>query len=426
MNLLIVDDQPNILSALANTIDWKQYGVCTVYTASSVLTAKNLIATKEIQILLSDIEMPMESGLNLVRWIRQKNLDIECILLTSHADFIYAKQAISLGVIDYILQPARNEDVILSVVNAKERIQKKNEIHKKLQISRFSMLEINSIRRRFFENWPENTKDAAFDQLLQERITKLNELGIPCSKDSHCIISTTRINTWSALPPAITVLLNQYETILTNIFSFINGKQLSFYLDDFHFITILLLPAFVDLFDYFTILSSKLQQELHCVVSICYAQTGLEELNFAYRYMTNTDDLFDGNGAPFIQKIQLPESDLTGYQNPQSYQKYFKQIEAFIAENIRLPISRAEIASAIHVSPDYVSHIVRSVAGCSCKGLITREKMKYAKKLIQTTDQPIGNIACECGYDSFAYFSKIYKSINHVSPSQDRGGRKEV
>ena len=110
-------------------------------------------------------------------------------------------------------------------------------------------------------------------------------------------------------------------------------------------------------------------------------------------------------------------------QNPQSYQKYFKQIEAFIAENMQLPISRAEIASAIHVSPDYVSHIVRSVAGCSCKGLITREKMKYAKKLIKTTDQPIGNIASECGYDSFAYFSKIYKSINQVSPSQDRNNR---
>ena len=94
MNLLIVDDQPNILSALTNTIDWKKYGIYTVYTASSVLTAKNLIETKEIQILLSDIEMPMESGLNLVRWIRQKNLNIECILLTSHADFIYAKQEI--------------------------------------------------------------------------------------------------------------------------------------------------------------------------------------------------------------------------------------------------------------------------------------------------------------------------------------------
>lgn len=423
MNLLIVDDQPNILSALANTIDWKKYGIYAVYTASSVLTAKNLIETKEIQILLSDIEMPMESGLNLVRWIRQKNLNIECILLTSHADFIYAKQAISLGVVDYILQPAKNEDVILSVINAKERIQKNNELHKKLQISHFSTLEINSIRRRFFENWPDNTKDAAFEQLLQERITKLNELGISCAKDSPCIIFTTRINTWSALPPAITILLNHYETILTNIFSFINGKQLSFYLDDSHFITILLLPTSVDLYDYFTILAAKLDQELHCIVSIYYAQTTLPQLNLAYRYMSNTEDLFDSNGTSFIQRIHLPENDMANDQNPQSYQKYFKQIEAFIAENMQLPISRAEIASAIHVSPDYVSHIVRSVAGCSCKGLITREKMKYAKKLIKTTDQPIGNIASECGYDSFAYFSKIYKSINQVSPSQDRNNR---
>lgn len=423
MNLLIVDDQPNILSALANTIDWKQYGICAVYTASSVLTAKNLIKTKDIQILISDIEMPIENGLHLVRWIRRKNLDIECILLTSHADFIYAKQAISLGVMDYILQPAKNEDVILSVVNAKERIEKNKELHKKLQISHFSTLEINSIRKHFFENWPENTDDATFDQVLQERITKLNELGIPCSQDSCCIVFTTRINTWSALPPAITILLNQYEMILTNIFSFINGKQLSFYLDDSHFVTVLLLPASVDLGDYFTILSTRLEQELCCTVSIYYTQSSLQELRYTYRYMANTEDLFDSSRTPFIRMIRLPENYAANYQNPQSYQKYYKQIEAFITENIQLPISRTEIASAVHVSPDYVSHIVRSVAGCSCKSLITREKMKYAKRLIKTTDQPIGNIASECGYDSFAYFSKIYKSVNHVSPSQDRNGR---
>ena len=46
--------------------------------------------------------------------------------------------------------------------------------------------------------------------------------------------------------------------------------------------------------------------------------------------------------------------------------------------------------------------------------------MRYAKNLIETTGRSIGDIAVECGYDSFAYFSKVYKSIYGVSPRNAR------
>ena len=54
------------------------------------------------------------------------------------------------------------------------------------------------------------------------------------------------------------------------------------------------------------------------------------------------------------------------------------------------------------------------------KELITREKKKYARGLIENTTQPIGNIAIPCGYDSFAYFSKVYNPTYGVRPRVDR------
>jgi len=104
----------------------------------------------------------------------------------------------------------------------------------------------------------------------------------------------------------------------------------------------------------------------------------------------------------------------------QNYRSYYKQIEQYIRDNITKPITRQGISKHIHISPDYISHIVRSIAECSCKELITHEKMKYAKKLIETTSDTIGEIAMKCGYDSFAYFSKVYKSVYGVSPSRTR------
>lgn len=50
-----------------------------------------------VDVLLSDIEMPEEDGISLCLWAKKEIADIECIFLTSHADFEYAREAIRLG-----------------------------------------------------------------------------------------------------------------------------------------------------------------------------------------------------------------------------------------------------------------------------------------------------------------------------------------
>ena len=106
MNVLIVDDQERILEAVKSLVDWKRLGVEEVYTAESASVAKKKLETKSVDIMLTDIEMPGENGLGLHKWQKEHYPEITCIFLTSHADFIYAKEAIRNGAFDYILQPA--------------------------------------------------------------------------------------------------------------------------------------------------------------------------------------------------------------------------------------------------------------------------------------------------------------------------------
>ena len=61
--------------------------------------------------MLCDIEMPGENGLALLRWVRENKKDIECVFLTCHASFAYAREAICLGCQDYILIPAKYEEI---------------------------------------------------------------------------------------------------------------------------------------------------------------------------------------------------------------------------------------------------------------------------------------------------------------------------
>ncbi|REE80167.1 two-component system response regulator YesN [Paenibacillus taihuensis] len=130
VKVLIVDDQTQVVNGLFFGIDWANIGVEEVFKAYNAYEARELLSSHSIDIMLCDIEMPAESGLRLYQWTREQKIDIECIFLTAHADFSYAKTAMQLGGFDYILQPARYETIENTIRKAISKINQKNETKK--------------------------------------------------------------------------------------------------------------------------------------------------------------------------------------------------------------------------------------------------------------------------------------------------------
>lgn len=106
MNVIVIDDLPDVVNGLVHGIHWEQLGIKHIYSAFDAEMAKNIIRRNSIDIMLCDIEMPGSNGLDLLAWVRANHYNIECLFLTSHADFDYAKKALHLGSFDYLLQPA--------------------------------------------------------------------------------------------------------------------------------------------------------------------------------------------------------------------------------------------------------------------------------------------------------------------------------
>lgn len=106
MKLLIVDDQLATLNGLEKGIDWKETGFSEVDTAQNAMEARISFARKVPDVMLCDIEMPVESGIDLSTWVRDQGYRTKIIFLTCHSDFAYAQEAIRLQVSDYIVQPA--------------------------------------------------------------------------------------------------------------------------------------------------------------------------------------------------------------------------------------------------------------------------------------------------------------------------------
>lgn len=122
MKLILVNDERLIAESMYENMPWSSYGIDHVSLAFSAEDAKKILKKEKIDIALLDIEMPGESGIDLLRWIRNHNLDIECIFLTCHANFVYAKEAVKLDCQDYILMPYRDEEVEESIRRVVERI----------------------------------------------------------------------------------------------------------------------------------------------------------------------------------------------------------------------------------------------------------------------------------------------------------------
>lgn len=121
MTLLVVNDMELTVTFLTEKIDWSRYDISDVYRAFDADQAKECLSSTEIDILLCDIEMPGENGIELLRWVEEKQLPCDCIFLTCHANFDYIHDAMHLNCRDYILFPATAEAIGTAVARVIEK-----------------------------------------------------------------------------------------------------------------------------------------------------------------------------------------------------------------------------------------------------------------------------------------------------------------
>lgn len=120
--VLLVDDEADILNSLKNIIDWPVYGIENVLTACDGLDALQRLDEQPVDLLITDINMPNMDGITLFKKVRTSYPHIRCIFLSSYSDFAYAKEAIALGVENYLLKPIKCEELNNSIHKALDNL----------------------------------------------------------------------------------------------------------------------------------------------------------------------------------------------------------------------------------------------------------------------------------------------------------------
>lgn len=108
-SVLIIDDEPLICMGILELIDWRGYGFARTDIRFNYEDGLKAALSHPYSLVVSDICLHDCSGLDLVRRVRQKNTETRFVLISAHAEFRYAQEAMELGVAQYLLKPLQKE-----------------------------------------------------------------------------------------------------------------------------------------------------------------------------------------------------------------------------------------------------------------------------------------------------------------------------
>ena len=172
LKTFLVEDEVVIREMIKKMIPWEQYGFELAGEAADGEMALPLILKKKPDLLITDIKMPFMDGLTLCKLVKKELPDIRIVILSGYDDFNYAKQAISIGVEDYLLKPITKNAFIERLEEIHNRYEHEKTQREYYEKFRLEMQEYEkNASRDFFETLVRADSDLAE---LYRRADKLN------------------------------------------------------------------------------------------------------------------------------------------------------------------------------------------------------------------------------------------------------------
>lgn len=171
-SILIVDDEKLVRADILYKVSRSGLNLKWVMEASSAEEAMEIVLQHKPDILITDIRMGEMSGIELIRRLRSVSNSIVSILISGYSEFSFAKEAISLNVVDYLLKPVKQRELTTTLSNAVAKVMEQRKIPQVQMYHNYpaknAMNEALKERLYGFLNGTEETLDFATAALFPE------------------------------------------------------------------------------------------------------------------------------------------------------------------------------------------------------------------------------------------------------------------
>ncbi|MFC9708241.1 response regulator [Paenibacillus sp. NPDC056933] len=128
-NVLIADDEIEVREGLKLKVNWQDLGFVISGEAANGIEAEELLKAGHIDLLVTDMNMPVMDGVQLLDVCRSINPSIQIIIITGYEDFNYARAGVRSQAMDYLLKPVTRDELKTTLNKIKEELDKQKQLH---------------------------------------------------------------------------------------------------------------------------------------------------------------------------------------------------------------------------------------------------------------------------------------------------------
>lgn len=471
--LLIAEDEKMIRQGLKAMIQRSDIEVEEILECQNGQEALEIIKTKQIDVLFTDIRMPKMDGITLLNTLSQYEEKPEIVVISGYDDFSYAVEALKCGAREYILKPVNREDIYKIMKKLDEVVEGKKNLENKIEAidemveqqikyillnDTITQSELESFKKGFKEHWLNTVPYTVF--CLHQQVKSIGDLDcVTCTIDNDCIVITKvqdahgleeelkekHIGISSTYEGICHLRLAYEQALLARRYAYIMNKPCLHYnevpiqktskIEDKIIKQIVQLvgterredfeEAFEEvlgeahitklIYDDFEKLMEKMMGHLLESYGSIIDITEFGKVKYFYQY----SDYKSYQAYLKAYLFELNEKICSAHENSRALPKIQDALD-FIGKNYAKDLNMAMVSNHISMNYSCFSQLFKEYTGMSFVNYMKEIRISKAKELLATTSKKVAEIGYAVGYENEKHFMKVFKGVTGISPTEYR------
>ena len=418
--VLVIDDEYMITEGLKRLIPFDKWDMKVVATANHADDALDYVREHPVDIVISDVNMPDKTGLEMIGEMKELLPNAYYILLSGYQEFDYVKKALNLNVVDYLVKPV--DKVELEHLLEKIASQLGEKSHEPEILSQQLDEEAFKTHLSQKENW---------------------WIGLSKEKQGNFVIPYYVLGQdWQ-----IVLADQEFEGLLVMPFEApyqVNFEKWKRDVEKTLFYGSVNLDQSESLFSYYepiyrVIIQGNLQQiidELTLLEKIVLENTPRVSITkqLFTQFVMDVFHLFEHLKADDMTDIVKNIHAITTFEDLVAYTKetltsFFGQyrmnenvvsVLEFIGRDYKKELSLKDISKDLFINPVYLGQLIKKETNSTFAELLNKQRIKAAQQLLLSTNDSIEDICYTVGYSNVGYFYKVFRKLCGKSPKAYR------
>ena len=388
--LVIVDDEYLV-----------RLGIREIGDASNGQQGYEMIKELNLDLVITDIKMPIMNGVDLVKTLHKDGFNGEIVVLSGYKDFEYAKETFENGIFSYVVKPIDNDELLEVVLRAVAKLEQKI---KDRTLTSKVQTELPTLQSEFMKKLLSSNSFVGSD-IPSELLN--HDISLP-TNGTMALISIEEM--FKSKKSELNIYINLLKEALSK-------EKIAFVYFDFQDSIVIFLNS--NNIEKISLIcrDTFIPFEQKTLTALTVGLTLYSSLEYIQKTYESCLKLVQSKLLFHLNTVEMELDDQTSYRHRQSISQFY----SIIAEKYSTQLTVRSVSDEMNVSESYLMHLLKDNLGKTFNEILTGYRIGIAKRLLLSGKYRINEVSDKVGYIDVKYFSQVFKKIVGVTPSDYQG-----